>query len=378
MFREFFDNFNSNALADTSPEPRKPIHAEVIEVPENATNLDPVTEVAEIQRMINIHNEAIDNRTLPANARPFEIARSILFTGYLVSQADAERLLAAANFPTSKASDDDIRVLANSIMISPRPPTKFVLDKIGGLGKKMKWRIVATGSWSNKVWAARVEPVDPTERYHCASQIPLITLACRGSGRPADSNNIKSWQPLPQDRQFEFETVVGEKVQLRIEEVQRRDSDFGERGSKRTQTFDEEEDFPALGTSQPIKQHLPNKPAAKPGQQTRNYSTNENHQSNGPPSAYARAGGGRQHSGRGSHQNYSRGGGSGGGGQGRGGGSTGMNSSSASGGRSGSQRGGMAWRGRGRGGHSGAYRSLDDQSRRGNPPGPQNDSGLTY
>lgn len=376
MFREFFNDFNTAALADQRPEPRKPIRAEVIEVVENATTLDPVAEVAEVQRMINIHNEAVDSGALPAGSKTFEITRSVFYTGYLVSPSDTDKLLAAGNILSLKTADKLVRTLGNNIMITPRPPTKQVLDKVGGLGKRMNWRVVAVGSLNNEVWAARVEPVNPGENFYIASPVPLVVLACRGRGRPVDASHIKSWQPLPEGKQFEIETVVGEKVQLKIEEIRRRQSNVEDKGFKRMQTFDDEEDFPALNAAQPSK---PPFFGPKFTQQTRSYNTNENHRPNA--SAYARAGGGRQQSGRGGSHSHGRGGSGGGSVGGRSGGGAGTNASPASGGRGGSHRGAgqQSFRGRGRGGPGGAYRSLDDQSRRsGQHDAPGGNSGLTY
>lgn len=378
-FRDFFATLNKAPF----PSGRKPIQAEVIEVVENATSLDPVEEVAEVQRMINVHNAAFREGNSPRISNAWKIKRTILYTGYLISPEDSENLVKSVDIPkSSSAYGDDIRTLANNIMITPRPCPGHILSKVGGIGKKLRWRVVATGVLDNKIWAARVEPIPSTASYYTENQTPAVVLALRSSARPSDANRIQAWQPVPEDKSVEFETTVGEKVLLRIDEERRNQSnqhngDYinnDNKGFKRTRPQDEE--FPLLGRPQGEQ----DRNFSNSSQQQARYNNNDdNRRPSGPKPASGRGGG--VSSGNNSTNNNNqkpRGGGSGGqrferhqrGGAGRGGG----------------RGGGGGGRGGGRGRSGNPYRSLDDRlssyNGRGSGgygyDGARDDGGLTY
>ena len=60
-FRSFFADYNQRlqSLGASQQAPRPPIDAEVIQVPDISTNLDPVVEVAEVQHLVNSHNAIV-------------------------------------------------------------------------------------------------------------------------------------------------------------------------------------------------------------------------------------------------------------------------------------------------------------------------------
>ena len=190
--------------------------AEVIQVADATTTLDPITETAEVQRMINFHNASLRAQNLPANAASdrLQLKRTVFFTGYLISPSDTANLVTLV---TSSLSDSELRFLANNILITPRPAQKSILDKVGGLGAKQIWQVTGTAVFENKIWAARVTPIPSSASYYTDNPIPVIVLALRKNARPADASRIHNWQPVPSDKQMVFETVVGEKVQLRVE-----------------------------------------------------------------------------------------------------------------------------------------------------------------
>ncbi|KAK3096349.1 hypothetical protein LTR53_019360, partial [Teratosphaeriaceae sp. CCFEE 6253] len=150
-FRDFFADFN-RSLASSSI--RSPINAEVIQVTEMEASMDPITEVAQIQAMINTHNAAVLDGTAGSRAVPFCIKRSVFFTGYLLSPPDIARMKALVKLPAS-VSDFEVKYLANNIMIAPRPAPQSILNKVGGLGTRVRWRVTGVGSQNNRVWAAR-------------------------------------------------------------------------------------------------------------------------------------------------------------------------------------------------------------------------------
>jgi hypothetical protein len=272
-FRSFLSELNQGLLADRSLNTRRPIKGEVIEVSEDDTKLDPAIEIKEIQRMIDVHNAAITNGQLGSNAKRWKIKRGlVMYTGHLLTPADTDKLLTVANLPTSKDKDDKgIRVLANNIMITPGPAPPPQLKRAGGLGNKVRWRVVALGQVSNpEVWAAQVTPVNPADKPLTRNTPPAVVLGLRGNGaRPTDISMIQRWNPLAPNQQFEIETTVGEKVLLSIEaqggsSYQTRSNNNSNQGYKRPyESMDVDQEFPPLGQQKPIGQGQPgNGPSA--------------------------------------------------------------------------------------------------------------------
>ncbi|KAF2174775.1 hypothetical protein K469DRAFT_613332 [Zopfia rhizophila CBS 207.26] len=331
-FREFFFQFNKDLMSGQAPQIRKPLTAEVVQVSENATQLDPVAEVAEVQRMINSHNALVKAGSAPPGTPPYQIKRTVFYTGYMIPAAMTEKLISLVNLPKGMP-EGEIRYLANSILITPKPCPKSILEKVGGIGKKVVWKVTGISCFENKLWAARVEPVPKSQRYYSENPIPTIVLAIRRGGKPADAVRIVNWHPVPDEQAYKFESVVGEKVLLRVEEEQANESEwesyFPNKNNKRTH-----EDLAHDGNGGQSKDFRPqhSRPREPEGGRT-----------NGTSSNYR---GSNRDRGRGAHRNTSfgaRGGRGGGGGYGRGGPNSG--------------------RGRGRSGPS-QYKSLDDVGER--------------
>lgn len=336
-FRKFFENFNKMLISPTPPTPRKPIAAEVIQVAELATTLDPVVEAAEVQRMINTHNAGA-----PLNSRRYEMKRTVFYTGYLFSAPDTAKLLTFVNLPSGMPGNE-VKFLADKILITPRMASNALLDKVGGLGHKQTWQVTGIACFDHQIWAARVAPVPPTTTYHTDTPTPLVILALRKDARPSDVGRIQSWQSLPTDKQYIFQTVVGEKVQLRIE----RESDGEIDNESQPLQKDVKRRYGGLEESQPDRDvYRPTAP------QNHRSGYNDENRRLGP--------GGSNGSYRGGNQNRGRGGG----GNGPGGGNLhrypshtgGRGGRGGGGGGGGAGRGGGGNRGRGRGG----YKSLDD------------------
>jgi len=224
-FRDFFFEFNRDLMAGKNQPSRKPIVAEVIQVAENATQLDPVDEISEIQRMINQHNIQIKAGTTAANAVPYQIKKTVFYTGYMIPNTMTEKLSSLVNLPAN-APRDDIRYLANSILITPKPCPKSILDKVGGIGAKVRWKVTGVSCFENKIWAARVETVPKGAKFYSENPTPTVVLAVRKNGRPADAARIANWHPVPESQAFEFDSVVGEKQMLRIEEETAGESEY--------------------------------------------------------------------------------------------------------------------------------------------------------
>lgn len=336
-FRDFFAGQNALLMVPTAlngvPGPRQPITAEVIEVAEAPGQMNPEIEIAEIQKMINAHNQTILDNKAPEGAKPYKIKRSVFFTGYLINPPDIEKLKKLIKLPLN-CPEHEIKYLANNILITPKPAPRSILEKVGGIGAKMKWKVTGVASYEQRVWAARVAPVTPGATYHTDNHTPCIVLATRRQTKPIEATRIQNWQPVPAEQAFEFETKVGEKVLFRIEEEFAREDDWEASfpHSRNARKHPRDEDFPPLGSSRPSDNQ-------KPRPQNRSFSNQAGGGAwkNSKPSAIGfaaqRGGGGMQN----------RGGGRGGGPPNRG---------------YHRGRGGGPPHGRGRG--RGGYKSLDD------------------
>tara|TARA_R110002003_G_scaffold184_4_gene14403 strand:- start:4319 stop:5941 length:1623 start_codon:yes stop_codon:yes gene_type:complete len=322
-FRDFFFEFNRDLMAGKTQPSRKPIIAEVIQVAENATQLDPVAEIAEIQKLINAHNIQIKAGIAPPGTTPYQIKKTVFYTGYMIPANMTEKLSSLVNLPAN-APRDDIRYLANSILITPKPCPKSILDKVGGIGAKVRWKVTGVSCFENKLWAARVEPVPKSAKFYSENPIPTVVLAIRKNGRPADAARIVNWHPVPESQAFEFDSVVGEKQMLRIEEEQAGESEY-------------ESYFPNKATRKERRSHEPND---RHGDYRPHHGNGRGRDDN-RQTGYR---GGNRDRGRGGNRNPSYG---------------------TRGGQRGGYRGdrGGGGRGRGRGGGGGGpsqYRSLDD------------------
>lgn len=236
-FREFFAEYNRRQHESPT---RGPITADVVQVPDCSTVLDPVVEVAEVQHMINYHNS---QAAKDASRKKLRIKKTVFFTSYVIGKEDTDKLLQLANIPL-KLRDQDIKYHGNNILICPRPCPQSLLERVGGMGSKMLWEVIDVGSFEDKIWAARIRPVPSTAKFHSDNPIPLVVLAVRKGARPANAGKIHDWTPLPPDQTFVFETVVGEKVILRVEREDPREDEyeslFANKSAKRKHTGDDD------------------------------------------------------------------------------------------------------------------------------------------
>ena len=217
-FRDFFEKLNKRIAQGDTPIRRNTIAADVVAVAAESRTLDPVTEVAEVQRMINGHNTAIQNKTNLARPNRLQLKKTVFFTGYMVSSNDTEKLQDLIHLIPPTGPDTDLKYLATNILITPRPATEAILLKVGGMGAKQIWQVNGVGCFQNSVWAVRCSPIPPLASYYTETGGPIIVLAHRRQGaRPADASRIQQWQPVPTAQQLVFETTVGEKVSLRVE-----------------------------------------------------------------------------------------------------------------------------------------------------------------
>ncbi|PNY25198.1 Uncharacterized protein TCAP_04854 [Tolypocladium capitatum] len=239
-FREFFAEYNRR---QTFAPTRGTLTAEVVQVADASTHLDPIVEVAEVQHMINLHNAALASRPPNPLQTRFQIKKTVFFTSYVIAADDSNKLKKLAQMPP-EVQAHDLKYHANNILICPRPCPASILEKVGGMGSKVLWEVTGTACLDNSIWAARVRPVPPTAAYHTDNPVPLVVLALRKGARPVDAGKITSWVPLPPNQSFVFEATVREKMILRVEgEDPKEDayeSLFANKTSKRKHTDDDD------------------------------------------------------------------------------------------------------------------------------------------
>ncbi|KAF2862201.1 hypothetical protein K470DRAFT_275548 [Piedraia hortae CBS 480.64] len=190
------------------------INGKVVHVTDVESVMDPVVEVEEVQRSVNDHNQAVLDGTAPSGTVPLAIKRLVYYTGYMLNAADAEEMKSLV-----PGRAENLRVLANNVLIAPRPATKSMLHKVGGVGAKMRWRITGIGSLQDRLWAARVAPVPPDAQIYTDNKTPVIVLATKRNVKPVEVTKISSWGPVPSEyKDWTFVTTVEEKALLRVEE----------------------------------------------------------------------------------------------------------------------------------------------------------------
>jgi hypothetical protein len=326
-FRDFFMDYNRRQNGIGGTPTRGPITAEVVQVADGATQLDPVQEAVEVQRLINDHNLAISKGL---RGRPLQIKKTVFYTGYLINNTDTQKLLKLAQIPPNMP-DTEMKFLANNVLITPRPCPGSILEKVGGMGSKTTWEVTGTAVFENKIWAACVRPIPENKKYYTENPVPIVVLALRKGAKPIDAGKIQNWQPVPPEKQYVFESTVGEKVLLRIEDEDPKENEY--------------------------ESLFPNKTFKR-----KHAAEDENRRDSGSYGNSQGSGGGRG----GHQQNY--GGGRGGRGNYRGNG--------GQRGRGGRDRGSGGGRGRGRGGHN--YKSLDDVGEKGNNTPPSYNAAVAY
>jgi len=223
-FRDYFERLNKSLLshpADQPPPVRKPITADVVHVCELRSSLNPETEVNVVQKAINRHNHAVANggpNPTKSIRRHLKIVEQFSYFGYLINQTDSARLITLiTGLPNGLIDSGEVRLLASSILIAPFYPRKDLIKKVGGRGKKVTWQVTGFTKYEDRIWAVRVAPVSETQIY-TQDPTPLVVLAIRKGSRQIDAAKIQHWESVAPEKAFMFETTVGDKVMLKIEE----------------------------------------------------------------------------------------------------------------------------------------------------------------
>ncbi|ETN41226.1 uncharacterized protein HMPREF1541_03161 [Cyphellophora europaea CBS 101466] len=222
-FRDYFEKLNKSFLshpADQPAPPRKPITAEVIHVCELKSSLEPQAEIEAVQKAIARHNQSVLNggpNPHKAVNKPLKIVENYLYLGHLINQNDSARLISLCNVPSHLIDSGEVRFMASNILIAPSYARKDVVQKAGGRGKKVMWQVNGVAKYEDRIWAARVTPISEAQVY-TKDPTPTVVLAIRKGSRPIDASKITNWQPVSAEKAFMFQTEIGDKVMLEIQQ----------------------------------------------------------------------------------------------------------------------------------------------------------------
>lgn len=224
-FRDFMEKFNKAFLMQ-APDPllqerSSTCTADVVHVCELKSSLEPQVEIMAVQSAINQHNKTIKTggpNPTRAPEKYYRIHEQFQYFGYMISQTDSARLITLCNAHAHLIDSGEVKYMASSILITPYYPRKDTLEKVGGRGTKITWQVTGVARFEDRIWAARVTPISDKPTY-TQDETPMVILAIRKGSRQIDANRIKNWQPPSAEKQFIFETVVDDKVMLKIEEL---------------------------------------------------------------------------------------------------------------------------------------------------------------
>ncbi|KAF2400122.1 hypothetical protein EJ06DRAFT_511388 [Trichodelitschia bisporula] len=197
-FQEFLSKFNTNPLG-------RLIDGKVIPVRDQASTLDNVTEVCEVQRMVNAHNVAYLAGSLGSGAFPYQLKAAVDRTCYALQRADTDKF---RPFVPSAAGID---FAADEMFICMGVAPSHILSTSGKLGTAVRFRVDAVGNLETRIWAARVIPLKGQGRPR-----NMILATATGSGATfRDINQITNWRPV---HGIEFDATVTEKQLIVIEQ----------------------------------------------------------------------------------------------------------------------------------------------------------------
>jgi HAD domain family 1 in Swiss Army Knife RNA repair proteins len=357
QFRAIIEKFNKAVERGQYNVRRPRIWYNVQEVKSLVTTLDQVTEVAEIQRMVNIHNQAVVDGRAPPGAVMWKLTPSVAYTAYHIPHDyDRRKLAQLARIP--QKHQKDVIHLCTHAVLRTGALTQDQLALLGGLKRSTRFRVAFVGSHDIGIWAAKIEPVDPSQIVSLDGRSLLVVLACVSSVRPGQTDIITNWQPVS-GQSIEFVAEIDERKILSLEQEGsapatapkqhpqppqppvaprpvRQVNLNANRKRPREESSEEEgavneetEDFIALDFDEPMQDPPPRYPNGH-GRQQHQRHNQQTHAISGPGAGRGnrtqeRGRGGRRgdaRSGRGGYDGY-RGRGGGGRGRGRGGGGAG-------------------------------------------------------
>ncbi|CAN6621736.1 hypothetical protein TRVA0_008S02696 [Trichomonascus vanleenenianus] len=215
---------------------RPELFFDVIEVYEPHKYLNPLRERDLIVAALEEHNQASERGELEADIRysKVKLFRDRGVAGYLLDRPSRARVLSLlSKFPNTPGStkpaapvngNNNYRYEGDVISVNSRGPLpEELLAEVGPVGTVVKWKATHVGKVDGKIWAAKVEPLDPIANPRTEHKFPLVVLVMKRKTNPTEVDHIKDWAPLREP--VELTTRIGEKTQLRMNTVPRGKAD---------------------------------------------------------------------------------------------------------------------------------------------------------
>jgi hypothetical protein len=257
-FKVFLDNYNAKIFSLAGSESgqlkrTKSITHTVVMVVDSSSALEPATEAALIQKMVNEHNRKLieldeEGQVLPMSAvgrgkvKGWRLDKQVTMTYYAISPTDSVALakaLVPQTISRTEPSGGKLNILGNRIVVSFGAMEPDKLKQAGGLGHAVKFTVAEVGFLEGdatskgepgpaKMWAARVAPADPTQSIWIAPQSfargqaknhGTVILAVRGPvNRLGEVRRIRNWVPL-NGGNITFDGVLKEGLRLDLQEI---------------------------------------------------------------------------------------------------------------------------------------------------------------
>ena len=217
QFRRVIEDFNRAVQNRQYHISRPRVWYDIVDVKTLATSLDEVTEVAEVQRIINLHNQAIVNGTAPEASLPWQMKEVVAYTAYYITSDEDRRTLSCLARIPNASHQKDIAYHSTHAVIHPGALSPEQLHLLGGLNNTVRFRVTHTGSHNMGLWAVKIEPVVGTQRVSLDLDQLRIVLACHLSLHLTQERDITNWQPLT-GPPIEFDAELRERTLLDLEQ----------------------------------------------------------------------------------------------------------------------------------------------------------------
>jgi HAD domain family 1 in Swiss Army Knife RNA repair proteins len=182
-----------------------------------------------VKRMIEETNVA----DMQDTGEEYGLERRVFNVGYRIDDDVFARLYKTyLEMSTEQLASErgEWRKLRNPSIFIHFNSTPYVLDKVGGVGKQVGFKITHFAV-SETILAIRVVPFksyyqctdrhgqtvsrpDARTKFWTKNRIPVLVLATRNGGRPSDANNIQDWTPVSESLEFIGEVAVKQELSI--------------------------------------------------------------------------------------------------------------------------------------------------------------------
>jgi HAD domain family 1 in Swiss Army Knife RNA repair proteins len=197
------------------------------------------------EALVNTMVEETNAADMANKDEEYVMEKKIFSLGYQLGDGDFQHI-----FDTYMALSRDTAATTDPQEWRPiRQPSVFIyfnglphiLDRVGGIGKQVDFEITHLGI-SNKAMALALSPIvsyhevttskgetklkpDSRVRFWSKNELPVLVLATKDGGKPADANFIDDWMAVPDSVQHKrFRATVGLRQEISIERISKVDA----------------------------------------------------------------------------------------------------------------------------------------------------------